>query len=109
MRAFVAHCCRGLTHSSWRVRLEACKALITLKRADVRVISALEAMSREPEAAVYDSECNEQPLNMQELFEFCEELGILTKTQKNELAAQAQPEPWGKLHTILTRARQIGS
>ena len=37
-----------LDHPNWHVRLEICKALITQKNADQRVLSTLEAMSREP-------------------------------------------------------------
>ena len=46
-----------LGHPSWRVRLEACKAFITRHPAGTEVLATLEAMSREPEAAVYDAEC----------------------------------------------------
>jgi len=48
-----------LKHPSWRVRLEACKALILRKQAGPMVIAALKQLKREPEASVYDLECSE--------------------------------------------------
>lgn len=100
---------KTMDHASWRVRLEACKALITLKKADARVVSALEAMSREPEAAVYDAECDEWGLDMEALMAFGEASGILPKTEKDRLSTQAPPELWGKLSTIIARARHIAA
>jgi len=96
-----------LEHPSWRVRLEACKALITFKKADARVVATLEAMGHEPEAAVYDAECDNQGLDMVTLLEFGEALGILPESEKDGMATKPQPESWGKFQTILARARRI--
>jgi hypothetical protein len=75
-----------LGHSSWRVRLEACKALISQGTADWQVIAALEAMAHEPEARIYDSECDEFA----------------------ELEQQLGEQPgWGKLDTIIHKARSV--
>lgn len=98
-----------LGHALWRVRFEACKSLIALKKADARVMAALEALSREPEAAVYDAECDEPGLEMAALVEFGKAAGILLESEKDELAAKRQFEPWGKMHTIIARAREIAS
>jgi hypothetical protein len=75
-----------LRHSSWRVRLEACKALISQGTADWQVVAALEAMAHEPEARIYDSECDEFAVLEQQLGE--------------------QPG-WGKLETIIKTARSV--
>jgi hypothetical protein len=85
---------RTLTHSSWRVRLEACKGLIIQGKADQRVVSALEAMQLDPEADSYDAEIDE--------------------IARIELAAtkaseKSVPIPrWGKLHAILDQSRSLG-
>jgi hypothetical protein len=50
---------RMLGHSAWRVQLEACKALISQGTADWQVVAALEAMAQEPEARIYDAQCDE--------------------------------------------------
>ena len=50
---------RVLNHSSWRVRLEACKALITQGISDHRIAETIEALGKEPEAAIYDAECDD--------------------------------------------------
>jgi hypothetical protein len=83
-----------LTHPNWRVRLEACEALITQKTADQRVVSTLDAMSREPDAAAYDAEVDEYK-------EFLEEF---VKAFTPEGTAV---EYWGKLDTILAKARRV--
>jgi HEAT repeat protein len=79
-----------LAHDSWRVRLEACKALITLKAADQRVVSTLESMSREAEAARYDAQIEEFERQERERNTPAEFRGV-----------------WGKIGTILEQARQI--
>lgn len=87
-----------LSHPSWRVRLEVCKALITRKAADPRVVATLEAMSREPEAVAYDTEVEQFDIEFKELLgEFLRSAG----------ADEADPEPWGKLNTILANARAL--
>ena len=83
-----------LGHTSWRVRLEACKALITQKTADPRVVATLEAMGREPEASVYDAAVDE--------------FKDLAEEFSGAFAAEgATVENWGKLDTILARARKL--
>ncbi|MBW3622632.1 MAG: hypothetical protein KY468_04400 [Armatimonadetes bacterium] len=87
---------RKLHHPSWDARLEICKALITLKAADARVVKELEAMSREPEAAVYDAEDDE----------------YVKMTQEVEKELGPSPElyeRWGKIGEILQQAREIAS
>jgi hypothetical protein len=87
---------RALGHVSWRVRLEACKALIILGKAGQRVVATLQAMSREPEASVYDTECDEFERIDQEIsLELGEPL--------------PWPACWGKLHTILEKARNLAA
>jgi hypothetical protein len=85
---------RTLDRSSWRVRLEACKALITQGTADERVVTTLEAMAQEPEARVYDKECDE--------FEAIEQ-----EVQQESGEASPWGRPWGKLETILNQARSL--
>jgi hypothetical protein len=87
---------RVLDHPSWRVRLEACKALITLGKADQRVVATLEAMSREPEAGTYDAQCDDFERIQQEV---AQELG------------ESPPwgRLWGKLHSILEQARNLSA
>ena len=83
---------RTLTTRSWDVRLSACKALITLKAADQRVVRTLEKMATEPEAKEYDAQIEE------------------FKKQERQLSTQhaAPPiETWGKVGTILEQARRI--
>ena len=82
-----------LSHSSWRVRLEACKALITSGAADDRVVSTLEAMQKEEEAKVYDAESAE------------------FDRMEKEAARPGDPPigHWGNLEEILNRARSIAS
>jgi hypothetical protein len=85
-----------LGHAPWRVRLEACKALIVQGTADQRVIAALEAMSREPEAAVYDAE--------DEAFE------EFARMASGVLGVDVPAgERWGKLATILAQAREVAA
>ena len=85
-----------LNHSSWRVRLEAGKALILQGTADHRVVTALEAMSQEPEAAVYDAECGDEEL-AGAVKELMSQVGVETLTAGS----------WGKLSTILAQARAV--
>jgi hypothetical protein len=80
----------ALSHPSWRVRLEACKALITSGYADDAVVSILEQMSREPEAAVYDAEIDEFDRRERET-------GLTKLTGKG----------WDKLDAILKQARDV--
>jgi HEAT repeat protein len=49
----------AIANLPWRVRMVACKALINQGTADERVVAALESMSREPEAAIYEQEQKE--------------------------------------------------
>ncbi len=84
-----------LSNPSWRVRLEACKSLITLKAADKRVVSTLEKMAQEPEAKVYDKE----------LDEFDE----INKQVHSEMPDEPEMEMWGKIGTILQKAREIAA
>lgn len=74
-----------LSHPSWRIRLEACKSLITLKAADKRVVFSLEKMAQEQEAKVYNAEIDQIS---SPLFDV---------------------EMWGKLETITEQARQIAA
>jgi hypothetical protein len=85
---------RTLDRNSWRVRLEACKALITQGTADGRVVATLEAMAQEPEARVYDTECDE--------FE-----AIGQEVQRETGEALPWGRFWGKLETILNQARSV--
>jgi len=85
---------RMLDRECWRVRLEACKALITQETADGRVVAALEAMAQEPEARVYDTECDE--------FEAIEQ-----EVQQETGEALPCGRSWGKLETILNQARGV--
>lgn len=81
-----------LSNPLWRVRLEACKALITLKAADKRVVSTLDQMCQESEASKYDAEHDE----------FERLIGNV------ELPDEWQGM-WGKIGTILEQARQIAA
>lgn len=82
---------RTLSHAVWRVRLEACKGLITQGKADQRVVATLEAMQREPEAVIHDSEIDEIERIMQEV--------------TNESGKSSLYPCWGKLPAILQQAR----
>ena len=73
-----------LNHNSWRVRLEACKALITQGITDHRITETIEALSEDPEAAVYDTECD-----------FFQEV-------IKEYGHGWPDKFWGKLNTILS-------
>ncbi|BCM89330.1 hypothetical protein IAD21_01176 [Abditibacteriota bacterium] len=81
-----------LSHPSWNVRLAACKAFITLKTVDERVLSALETMSREPESAKYDAGIDESN-------RISETVGI----------PDDPLETWGKMATIIEEAHQIAA
>jgi hypothetical protein len=70
--------------------------IITQKTADRRVVTTLEAMSQEPEAATYDAEVDESK-------EFVEELS------KAFSPDGTSGEPWGKLDTILAKARAVAA
>jgi HEAT repeat protein len=85
---------RVLGHASWRVRLEACKALITQGKADQRLVATLEAMSQEAEAGIYDSECDDFERIQQE---------VTQQSGESPLWGRG----WGKLHTILEQARNL--
>ena len=89
-----------LNHPSWRVRLEVCKALIRRKVADPCLVSTLEAMSREPEAALYDAEVDELDGPLKEY------MGELMRGLGSE---GIPPETWGKLDTILAKARAVAN
>ena len=75
---------RVLNHRSWRVRLEASKALITQGLTDHRVAETIEALSKAPEAAFYDAECD--------LFD------SVTRESNEKWPGKR----WGKLDTILS-------
>jgi HEAT repeat protein len=81
-----------LSHPTWRARLEACKALITLRAADQRVVSTLEAMSHETEAAKYD----------EEVADFQQRLAEMGNPKEFQGS-------WGKIAAILEQARQIAA
>ena len=75
---------RVLNHGSWRVRLEACKALITQGITDHRIGETIEALGKEPEATIYDAECD--------LFE-----------EVTKKSGEVWPcKRWGRLNTILS-------
>ena len=82
-----------LSHPSWRVRLEVCKALITSKYADDRTVSTLEEMRYEPEAAQYDAEIEEMDRDNREM----ESRGL----QAGEM--------WGNLNRIIGQAKNIAA
>lgn len=75
---------------SWDIRLAACKALITMRAADGRVVAALEAMKREPAAARYDA--------------FIEE----SDRMDCEMGFPKQPS-WGKMDEIVEEAQRAAS
>lgn len=81
-----------LTHRSWHVRLEVCKALIVLKAVDQRVVSTLEQMAHEPETSEYDAE-------YEELEYMLSGLELPDKFKKL----------WGKIGTILDQTRQLAA
>lgn len=81
-----------LGHPSWHARLEACKALITLKAADPRVVSTLEAMSREPEAAKYDAQ-----------------IAMFRRMEAQSGLSEEFKGSWGTLGTILEQARHLAT
>lgn len=87
-----------LVHPSWRVRLEVCKALIIRKVADPRMVAALVAMSREPEAMLYDAEVEEFDADMKE---------FMRELLRTAGADESTPETWGKLDMILAKARAV--
>jgi len=84
---------RVLGHTSWRVRLSACIALILQRAAGQSVVETLEVMSREPEARIYDAECDELDRVFQDVY--------------RKLSETAPCEWWGKLNTILEQARNL--
>jgi len=81
-----------IDHPTWNVRLEICKALIRMNKADQRVVSTLEAMRKEPEAAKYDAE-----------------IDYMDKVDKEVGGAGQTLSHWGKLDTILQQARTIAA
>ncbi len=75
---------RVLNHNSWRVRLEACKALITQGMTDHRIAETIEALGKEPEATISDAECDDHERMIKE-------------------SGENWPyKMWGKLNTILS-------
>ena len=81
-----------LDHPTWNVRLEICKALIRMKKADQRVVSALESMRQDPEAVRYDA--------------FIED----SERREKEMGVAGELGPsWGKLDTIIQQARSIAA
>ncbi len=86
---------RLLDHRSWRIRLEACKALIGQGTADDRVVTALELMAQDPEARLYDSECDEFEAAGKEI---------------TTIFGPALPrQRWGKLKTVIREARKLAN
>ena len=83
-----------LNHSSWQVRLIACITLIQQKTADQRVVATLEALMREPEAAEHDA-------FDEDLRDFNKDEGLLSSADEAEL------HRWGKMASILDRAREV--
>ena len=81
-----------LDHLSWRVRLEVCKALIIMKRADNRVVTVLEAMSHTPEVARYDAEIEE-----------------FDRIDRETSTPDEMKGRWGKLDTILKQAQDLAA
>jgi HEAT repeat protein len=121
-----------LNHLSWRVRLEACRGLIRLyerdgswipetpppetrqdppaarsrAQASALLVAALEKMSSEPEAAVYDAECDDFQLDVATISEMAGQIGLTTPEPPAQ-GSMATPEPWGKVASIVQRARRI--
>jgi N-acetylglutamate synthase-like GNAT family acetyltransferase len=85
-----------LNHSSWRVRLTACIALIQQKTADQRVVATLEALMREPEATEHDA-------FEDEFKELRKNLGLACGGDESEL------EGLGKMASILEKTREIAN
>lgn len=85
-----------LKSPSWPVRLEACKALITLKVADQQVVNALESLKTEPQAAVHDAETAAVKDDLLEM------LKILVQ---DEVQDEPGKELWGTMDEILVKAR----
>jgi len=83
-----------LYHDSWKIRLNACIALIQQKTADQRVVVALEAMCKEPEAAEHEA-FGEQ------FRDFNQDFGLVSGAAEVELAK------WGTMASILEQARQV--
>ena len=79
-----------LEQYSWHSRLEACKALITLKAANAQVVSVLEKMSQEPDAASYDA-------LIQQIHE----------AEKEPDYPEELKGGWGKIATILEQAKHV--
>lgn len=83
---------RVLKQHSWHSRLESCKALITLKAANSQVVSVLEQMAQEPDAAKYD---------------------VLIQDFEEMETEPDYPEEmkggWGKISTIVEQAREVAS
>jgi len=83
-----------LTHPHWQVRLEACKALVTQKTAVQRVVTTLEVMSREIEAAEYDAAIED-------------DAAMLKLMMEGFGHGDEYDKCWGKLDTIIRRARDL--
>jgi HEAT repeat protein len=79
-----------LDRPEWRVRIQACMALITLKSADPRLVTTLEALSQEPEVAVYDREDEE-----------------FNRVAREAGLADEEGLTWGPVASILAQARQL--
>jgi len=95
-----------LKHPSWRVRLEACKALISRKQAGPSVIAALKQLKREPEASAYELECREfcdleASLHDAVIADMSQLLHLPQPPAEKRPAAQPL---WGNLDSILARA-----
>jgi HEAT repeat protein len=82
-------------NSTWCVRLQICKALITAKAADQRVVTTLEKMSLEPEAKEYDAQNDEFAKIYQEIH--------------SKMPNEPKIKMWGKIGTILEQAKQIAA
>jgi len=89
---------RGLlNNSSWPVRLEACKALITLKAVDQQVVDTLEKMRTEPQAAEHDAETAAVQNDL---------VDLLKTLPRDEAQDAPEQQLWGTLDEILAKARQ---
>lgn len=84
-----------LHHPSWRLRLEACKALITQQAAAERVVDTLEQMDREPEARAYDVECDK--------------VDAIIKEAEGGQSPEWWDGRWGRMNEILNKARAIAN
>jgi hypothetical protein len=85
-----------LEHRSWRSRLGACRALITLKGANSQVVSVLEQMAQEPEAVEYNEfvreveEMEQEPDYPEEMKTGCNRLGTILEEARQVAAGNGE-------------------